>query len=109
MNRFAKKGRIFDLVIVDPPTFSQSKERGVFKIERDLPELISATASVVAPGGVLFLSNGGAIEALEAATGKALWHSEIGALSSPPETFLLDGKQHVLATGASGLSMFVLN
>ena len=30
-------------------------------------------------------------------------------LSSPPETFLLDGKQHVLATGATGLYMFVLN
>ena len=42
-------------------------------------------------------------------TGKPLWHSEIGALSSPPETFLLDGKQRVLATGATGLYMFVLN
>ncbi len=60
-------------------------------------------------GGVLFLSNGGGLEALEAATGRPLWHSEIGALSSPPETFLLDGKQHVLATGAAGLYMFVLN
>jgi alcohol dehydrogenase (cytochrome c) len=60
-------------------------------------------------GGVLFLSNGGGLEALEAATGRPLWHSDIGALSSPPETFMLDGKQHVLATGAAGLYMFVLN
>ena len=30
---------------------------------------------------------------------KALWYSQIGGLSSPPETFLLDGKQHLLATG----------
>jgi alcohol dehydrogenase (cytochrome c) len=60
-------------------------------------------------GGVIFLSNGGGIEALRATDGKPLWHSEIGTLSSPPETFLLDGKQHVLATGASGLCMFVLN
>jgi alcohol dehydrogenase (cytochrome c) len=60
-------------------------------------------------GGVVFLSNSGGIEALDAATGKALWHAEIGPLSSPPETFLLDGKQHVLATGATGLYMFVLN
>ncbi len=56
LKRFSKKGRVFDLVIVDPPTFSQSKERGTFKIERDLPELVVATASVVSPGGVLFLS-----------------------------------------------------
>jgi hypothetical protein len=48
-------------------------------------------------------------EALQATDGKPLWHSEIGALSSPPETFLLDGKQHVLATGVTGLYMFVLN
>jgi alcohol dehydrogenase (cytochrome c) len=60
-------------------------------------------------GGVIFLSNGGAIEAIRATDGKPLWHSEIGSLSSPPETFLLDGKQHVLASGAAGLSMFVLN
>ena len=60
-------------------------------------------------GGVIFMSNGGGIEAIQATDGKPLWHSEIGALSSPPETFLLDGKQHVLATGSAGLYMFVLN
>ena len=60
-------------------------------------------------GGVIFLSNGGGIEAIQATDGRPLWHSEIGALSSPPETFLLDGKQHVLATGAAGLYMFELN
>ncbi len=60
-------------------------------------------------GGVIFMSNGGGIEAIQATDGKPLWHSEIGNLSSPPETFLLDGKQHVLATGSAGLYMFVLN
>ncbi len=60
-------------------------------------------------GGVIFLSNGGGIEAIQATDGRPLWHSEIGALSSPVETFLLDGKQHVLATGAAGLYMFELN
>jgi len=60
-------------------------------------------------GGLLFTNNGQNIEAWDAASGKALWHSQIGGISSPPETFLLDGKQHVLATGASGLCLFVLN
>ena len=60
-------------------------------------------------GGVIFMSNGGGIEAIRATDGRPLWHSEIGSLSSPPETFLLDGKQHVLATGGAGLYMFVLN
>ena len=60
-------------------------------------------------GGVIFLSNGGGIEAIQATDGRPLWHSEIGALSSPPETFLLDGKQHVLASAGTGLYMFELN
>ena len=54
-------------------------------------------------GGLLFLSNGPNVEAWDAATGKGLWYSQIGGLSSPPETFMLDGKQHMLFTGANGL------
>lgn len=49
-------------------------------------------------GGVLFLSDGQNVEAWDAATGKALWYSQTRRLSSPPETFMLDGKQHLLAT-----------
>ena len=60
-------------------------------------------------GGVLFMCNGGGIEAIDAKTGKPLWHSEIGALSAPPETFMMDGKPHVLATVGGGFYMYVLN
>jgi alcohol dehydrogenase (cytochrome c) len=60
-------------------------------------------------GGLLFLSDGPNIEAWDAATGKGLWYSQIGGLSSPPETFMLDGKQHLLATGSGALYMFILN
>ena len=60
-------------------------------------------------GGVLFLSNGQNVEAWDAATGKGLWYSQIGGLASPPETFLLDGKQHLLFNAGGALYMFVLN
>jgi alcohol dehydrogenase (cytochrome c) len=60
-------------------------------------------------GGLIFLGNGQNFEAWDAATGKGLWYSQIGGISSPPETFLMDGKQHVLATGSNGLCLFVLN
>ena len=60
-------------------------------------------------GGLLFLEQRPNIEAWDAATGKGLWYSQIGGLSSPPETFLLDGKQHLLATGPGALYLFVLN
>jgi len=60
-------------------------------------------------GGLLFLSNGPNVEAWDAATGKGLWYSQIGGLSSPAETFMLDGKQHMLFTGGNGFYLFVLN
>ena len=60
-------------------------------------------------GGVLFLSNGQNVEAWDAATGRGLWYSQIGGLSAPPETFLLDGKQHMLFSAGGGLFLFVLN
>ena len=41
--------------------------------------------------------------------GKGLWYSQIGALQSPPETFMLDGKQHLLFSSGGSLYMFVLN
>src|SRR5205814_9660082 len=40
----------FDLVFLDPPTFSNSKRmQGVLDIERDHPELIDACARLLAP------------------------------------------------------------
>ena len=60
-------------------------------------------------GGLLFVSNGQNVEAWDAATGKGLWYSQIGGLQSPPETFMLDGKQHMLFTSNGSLYMFVLN
>src|SRR6202040_322297 len=35
LRRLAKKGRAFDVVILDPPTFSQSREAGTFQAEKD--------------------------------------------------------------------------
>jgi 23S rRNA (cytosine1962-C5)-methyltransferase len=58
--RMAKKKRRFDVVILDPPTFSRSKESGVFQAERDYGALASAAMTVVKPGGILFASTNGA-------------------------------------------------
>jgi len=53
LRRLAKKGRCFDAVVLDPPTFSQSKEQGVFRVEKNLGELVAAALRVLKPGGVL--------------------------------------------------------
>ena len=47
----------FDLIFLDPPTFSNSKRmEGVLDIARDHPQLIDASARLLAPGGLLVFS-----------------------------------------------------
>jgi 23S rRNA (cytosine1962-C5)-methyltransferase len=70
LRRLAKKGRAFDAVALDPPTFSQSKEHGAFRAEKDFGKLVAAALPLVRSGGVLFAS-----------TNAADW---------PPEKFLAD-------------------
>jgi 23S rRNA (cytosine1962-C5)-methyltransferase len=60
LRRLAKKGRAFDAVALDPPTFSQSKEHGVFRAEKNYGKLVAAALPLVKPGGVLFASTNAA-------------------------------------------------
>jgi len=56
MRRLAKKQRAFDVIVLDPPTFSQSKERGVFRVEKNYGELITAALPLLKADGVLLAS-----------------------------------------------------
>ena len=49
LGRFARRGERFDLVIVDPPSFSSTP----FSVTRDYPRLVEAAARTVAPAGIL--------------------------------------------------------
>jgi 23S rRNA (cytosine1962-C5)-methyltransferase len=60
LRRFAKKGRAFDVIVLDPPTFSQSKESGMFRVEKDFGKLVAAALPVLKPSGVLFCSTNAA-------------------------------------------------
>ena len=60
LRRLAKKQRLFDAVILDPPTFSQSREHGAFRAERDYGALAQAALGVLRPGGTLFASTNAA-------------------------------------------------
>jgi 23S rRNA (cytosine1962-C5)-methyltransferase len=53
MKRLAKRGDTYDLVILDPPTFSRSKKSGVFQAKRNYPNLAKAAAPLVGKGGML--------------------------------------------------------
>jgi 23S rRNA (cytosine1962-C5)-methyltransferase len=71
-----KKQRRFDAIVLDPPTFSQSKQSGAFRVEKDYPSLLGLALPLLKSGGVLFAS-----------TNSATW---------PPEQFV----QSVLSTVA---------
>ena len=48
----------YDLIFIDPPTFSNSKRmEGVFDVQRDQVELIDLAMARLAPGGALYFSN----------------------------------------------------
>lgn len=50
-------GKLYDTVILDPPTFSNSKRmRDTFSVDRDHPYLIECAAHFMAPGGEMFFS-----------------------------------------------------
>ena len=60
MRRLHKKGRQFDLIILDPPTFSQSKEHGTFSARKNYGELVKRALPILNSGGILFASTNAA-------------------------------------------------
>jgi len=60
LRRLAKKRQQFDVIALDPPTFSQSKEHGVFQAEKDFGELVTSALPLLKGKGVLFVSTNAA-------------------------------------------------
>ena len=56
LERFMRKGRKFDLVILDPPTFSRDKQGKVFTVETGFAGLVRASEAILASAGELFCS-----------------------------------------------------
>ena len=52
LKRLGKRGQKFEMVIVDPPSYSTTHETR-FAVERDMPRLVALAVQVVAPGGYL--------------------------------------------------------
>jgi 23S rRNA (cytosine1962-C5)-methyltransferase len=76
----------FDLVVLDPPSFSNSKRmQGVFDVQRDQVALLQATLALLAPGGELFFSNNRQGFRLDDAIGEMASVSEITAQTVPPD------------------------
>ena len=56
LRRFAKQGRRFDGIILDPPTFSRDEKGKVFRVEENFGELAALAADLLAPDGWILCS-----------------------------------------------------
>jgi len=56
MKRFRKKGRFFDLIILDPPTFSRNAAGEVFSVESRMSDLAGLSESVLSESGTILCS-----------------------------------------------------
>jgi alcohol dehydrogenase (cytochrome c) len=50
----------------------------------------------------------GNLVAYDPATGKILWHTYLGQISNAPQTYMLDGRQHILQAAGDTLYAFAL-
>jgi len=55
--RAEKRAEKYDLVIVDPPSFSRNHLGQIFSVNRDLRKLMAGAVARVKPGGLLFFSS----------------------------------------------------
>ena len=66
-------------------------------------------AYMTTAGGLLFGGDpGGNFVAYDAETGTPLWHARLGEVSNGAQTFMLDGRQYVIAATGDTLWAFVL-
>jgi len=55
LQRAFKKGNGFDVIILDPPSFSRHEGK-VFQVKRDLPKMMALAVAVLNPGGSLLVT-----------------------------------------------------
>jgi 23S rRNA G2069 N7-methylase RlmK/C1962 C5-methylase RlmI len=87
------RGRRWDLVVVDPPTFSNSKRMAyTWDVQRDHAALLGDVLEVVAPGGVVWFSTNRRRFQLELAAGGSLEIEDRTRATIPPD--FRDSKVH---------------
>jgi 23S rRNA (cytosine1962-C5)-methyltransferase len=56
LGRFQRRGRKFDVIVLDPPTFSRDRKSKVFRIQDDYGDLADLAAQCLHRNGLLFCS-----------------------------------------------------
>ena len=55
MQRVAKRNNFFDIIILDPPSFSRYQGKA-FSVKKDMPLMIEKALQALTPSGILFIS-----------------------------------------------------
>lgn len=81
-----QRAAAFDLIFLDPPTFSNSKSMsGTFDVQRDHVDLLRKVIRLLAPGGTLIFSNNLRNFTMSAEQLPELWIEEISRRTIPPD------------------------
>ncbi|MBR3926506.1 MAG: class I SAM-dependent rRNA methyltransferase [Akkermansia sp.] len=51
LDRFARQGRTFDAIVLDPPTFSRDEKGRIWRVEKDYGSLVKKAMACLAPHG----------------------------------------------------------
>ncbi|MDP3877708.1 MAG: bifunctional 23S rRNA (guanine(2069)-N(7))-methyltransferase RlmK/23S rRNA (guanine(2445)-N(2))-methyltransferase RlmL [Methylobacter sp.] len=90
----AQPGKLYDLIFLDPPTFSNSKRmEAAFDIQTDHVQLINNAVALLAPGGVLYFSTNFRRFKIDNAALSELIVEDISA-ATVPEDFARNPKIH---------------
>jgi alcohol dehydrogenase (cytochrome c) len=75
----------------------------------DYPASGGRSGVLATGGGLLFVGGSGGLVAVDAKSGKAVWHFNTGQSSSAgPMTFMVGGKQYVVLAGSGGIVAYAL-
>jgi len=86
LNEPATQDLRFDLIFVDPPTFSNSnKMEGVFDIQRDYSDMLHKVGGLLNPGGEIFFSTNRRDFKLDVSTLQGLEIKDISKATLPPD------------------------
>lgn len=58
VKREARRGKVYDAIVMDPPAFGRGPKGEVWNIEKDLPRLIEACRNILLPRPLFILING---------------------------------------------------
>lgn len=95
LERFARQGRVFDAIVLDPPTFSRDEKGHIWRVERDYDRLVRRAAACLAPRGILLCTTNCRKLTLKAFCSLVSSGIPEGSLEIAPMPFDFDGEPYL--------------